>query len=471
MFDPDRRRLPPIHEVLAWPGLEPVLAEKGRGATLRAVRSALERAREAIVRGQEPAVDVASLASSARSALLEERAWLRPVINATGILLNTGLGRAPLASEAAEAVDRVVRGYCNLEFDLDRGERGSRTGGVEPLLTRLTGAEAAVVVNNNAAATILAVRSLAAGREVVVSRGQLVEIGGSFRLPEIIEVSGARLVEVGTTNKTRLDDYARAIGPNTAALLRVHPSNYRVVGFTEEVGIAGLAGLGLARDLWTIDDVGSGALAPGLPPHVRGEPTATEGIAAGADLVLFSADKLLGGPQAGILVGSREAVALAKKDPLMRALRVDKMTLAALEATLTLALDPALGGARIPLWAFLNTSRERLLDRARRLADAIRAGSGLGATVEESTAFLGGGSAPLEPLPTAVVRVVPPFPPPWGSEGAWARALRLGDPPVVARVQGGAVLFDLRAVLESEDPSIVEAVRRSTGTQPSARPG
>jgi L-seryl-tRNA(Ser) seleniumtransferase len=461
MIDPDRRRLPPVHEVLAWPGLGPILAEKGRGATLRAVRSALEDAREAIVRGLEPAVDVASLARAARASLAGERPWLRPVINATGILLNTGLGRAPLASEAAEAVDRVVRGYCNLEFDLDRGERGSRTGGVEPLLTRLTGAEAAVVVNNNAAATILAVRALAKGREVVVSRGQLVEIGGSFRLPEIIEVSGARLVEVGTTNKTRLDDYARAIGPATAALLRVHPSNYRVVGFTEEVAIAELAKLSRERGLRTIDDIGSGALAPGSPPHVRGEPTATEGIAAGADLVLFSGDKLLGGPQCGILVGSKEAIQLARKDPLMRALRVDKMTLAALEATLHLALDPALAAARIPLWSFLNVGRETLMERADRLAETFRLEFGLAATVEESTAFLGGGSAPLEPLPTAVVRVGPPFPADSPTEGAWARTLRLGDPAVVARVQGGAVLFDLRAVFEGDDPAIVEAVRRS----------
>jgi L-seryl-tRNA(Ser) seleniumtransferase len=470
MIDPDRRRLPPVHEVLAWPGLEPLLATKGRGATLVAVRSAIERAREAIVRGLTPAVDVESLGQAVRATLMQEKPWLRPVINATGILLNTGLGRAPLAAEAAEAVDRVVRGYCNLEFDLDRGERGSRTDGVEALLIRLTGAEAAAVVNNNAAATILAVRALAKGREVIVSRGQLVEIGGSFRLPEIIEVSGARLVEVGTTNKTRLDDYVRAIGPDTAALLRVHPSNYRVVGFTEEVAIADLARLALERDLWMIDDIGSGALAPGLPPHVRGEPTATEGIAAGADLVLFSADKLLGGPQAGILVGSLEAIQLARRDPLMRALRVDKMTLAALEATLHLALAPGLAGSRIPLWSFLNASKESLLDRAGKLEEVFRGKFGLEATVIESTAFLGGGSAPLEPLPTAVVRVGPPFPAGSGSEGDWARTLRMGDPSVVTRVQGGAVFFDLRAVAEGDDSSIVEAVRRSIEASSSPAP-
>jgi L-seryl-tRNA(Ser) seleniumtransferase len=461
MTDPDRRRLPPVHEVLDWPGFAALLASRGREASLEAVRSAIEQARRAIVRGMEPAVDVESLARVAEASLLGRRPWLRPVINASGILLNTGLGRAPLASEAAEAVDRVVRGYCNLEYDLDQGERGSRTDGVEPLLTRLTGAEAAVVVNNNAAATILAVRALAEGREVVVSRGQLVEIGGSFRLPEIIEVSGARLVEVGTTNKTRLGDYERAIGPDTAALLRVHPSNYRVVGFTEDVAIADLASLGRERDLWTIDDIGSGALAPGLPPRVRGEPTATEGIAAGADLVLFSGDKLLGGPQCGILIGSNEAIRLARRDPLMRALRVDKMTLAALEATLSLAIDPAFAGSRIPLWSFLDATIESLRGRAEALAATFRAEHRLEATVVESTAFLGGGSTPLEPIPTAVVRVGPPFPGGSASERAWARALRLGDPAVVARVQGGAVLFDLRAVAGPDDVLLAEAVRRS----------
>jgi L-seryl-tRNA(Ser) seleniumtransferase len=463
MSDPARRRLPPVHEVLAWPGLMPLLGTKGREATVEAVRAAIDQARQALVNGLDVAVDVESLGQSAKAAILRRRAWLRPVVNATGILLNTGLGRAPLAAEAAEAVDRVVRGYCNLEIDLDTGERGSRMGGVEPLLVKLTGAEAATVVNNNAAATILAVRALARGREVIVSRGQLVEIGGSFRLPEIIEVSGARLVEVGTTNKTRLEDYARAIGPDTAALLRVHPSNYRVVGFTEEVAIADLARLGRDRGLRVIDDIGSGAIAPGLPPGVRGEPTAVEGVEAGADLCLFSGDKLLGGPQCGLLVGSKEAVGLARRDPLMRALRVDKMTLAALEATLILALDPALAGRRIPLWSFLHVELPALLARAESLAEAIRRDAGLDATVVESTAFLGGGSAPLEPIPTAVVRVAAPFPFASPTEGAWARALRLGDPSVVARVQGGAVLFDLRAVTDAEDAVILEAIMRSAG--------
>ena len=463
MSDPARRRLPPVHAVLNWPGLESSIADRGREATLRAVRAVLDEARASIGRGEDPAVDVESLGRRAETAMAGDRPWLRPVLNATGILLNTGLGRAPLAAEAAEAVDRVVRGYCNLEIDLDTGDRGLRADGVADLLRRLTGAEAAAVVNNNAAATILSVRALAAGREVIVSRGQLVEIGGSFRLPEIVEVSGARLREVGTTNKTRLSDYARAIGPETAALLRVHPSNYRVEGFTEEVPIADLASLAGERDLWMIDDIGSGALATGLPPHVRGEPTASEGLAAGADLVLFSGDKLLGGPQCGILIGSREAVEPLRRDPLMRALRVDKMTLAALEATLRLALQPSRAGLSIPLWAFLNASIEGLRERAARLTEAFRSELGLDASVVESSAFLGGGSAPLEPIPTAVVRVGPPFPDPWPSEATWARALRRGETPVVTRVQGGAVLFDLRAIAEAEDSLLLAAVRAVSG--------
>jgi L-seryl-tRNA(Ser) seleniumtransferase len=372
------------------------------------------------------------------------------------------LGRAPLAAEAVDAVADVARGYSNLEFNLETGERGRRTEGVAALLRRLTRAEAAAVVNNNAGATVLALRALASGREVVVSRGQLIEIGGSFRLPEIFEVSGARLREVGTTNRTRLADYERAIGPETAALLRVHPSNFRVVGFTESVGIAELAALAHARGLKAIDDIGSGVLGPGLPPGVTGEPTAAEGLAAGADLVLASGDKLLGGPQCGLLLGTREAVGRVESDPLMRALRVDKMTLAALEATLRLALDPALAARRVPLWAFLTTPLGALRDRAGRLADALRADPGLNASAVEATAFLGGGSTPAEPIPTAAVRVAPPLPPPWESEGRWARALRLGDPPVVARVQGGAVMFDLRTVDPADDDRLLDAVRRAT---------
>ena len=338
---------------------------------------------------------------------------MRAVINATGVMLHTGLGRAPLAPEAVAAVAEVASGYCNLELDLDDGMRGRRASGIAGLLRELTGAEAATVVNNNAGATVLALRAMAAGREVIVSRGQLVEIGGSFRLPEIFEVSGARLREVGTTNKTRLSDYQRAIGPETAAILRVHPSNFRIVGFTEQPELAEIVELAHAHGLWAIDDIGSGALRQGCPPGVDDEPTATDGIAAGADLVLFSGDKLLGGPQCGILLGRREAIGRIEADPLMRALRVDKMTLAALEATLRLATDAEHARERIPLWAMIAAPVSELTARAESLAGIMRSELGLNAAVMPSESFIGGGSVPILPIPTAVVAVSPPFPIPW----------------------------------------------------------
>jgi L-seryl-tRNA(Ser) seleniumtransferase len=355
----------------------------------------------------------------------------------------------------------VAIGYSNLEFDLADGTRGRRTAGVAELLRDLTGAEAATVVNNNAGATVIALRALAAGREVIVSRGQLIEIGGSFRLPEIFEVSGARLREVGTTNKTRLSDYRSAIGPETAAILRVHPSNFRIVGFTEQPGLTELVQLAHAHGLWAIDDIGSGAIRPGSPPRVEDEPTAAESVADGADLVLFSGDKLLGGPQCGILVGSREAIGRIEVDPLMRALRVDKMTLAALEATLRLAADADHAARRIPLWAMIAAPLPGLRDRAASLAEVLRSEMGVNATAVASEAFIGGGSVPIHAIESAAVAVAPPFPIPGqeGSEAAWAEALRLGDPPVVGRVQKGAVILDLRTVPSEKDPQLLDAIR------------
>ncbi|HWE40772.1 MAG TPA: L-seryl-tRNA(Sec) selenium transferase [Isosphaeraceae bacterium] len=450
---PPFRRLPPVNAVLDRPSLADAIRGRGREAVVGAVRAAIERAREALRDGGDVAIDVDELARLAGASLADDGPRLRPVLNATGILLHTGLGRAPLAAEAAEAVARVARGYCNLEIDLDTGDRGRRADGVAELLRRLTGAEAATVVNNNAGATVLVLRALAAGKEVVVSRGQLVEIGGSFRLPEIFGVSGARLREVGTTNRTRLEDYAKAIGPETAALLRVHASNYRIVGFAEEVPIGPLARLAAERGLAAIDDVGSGALAPGRPNLPAAEPTIAEGLAVGADVVLASGDKLLGGPQCGLIVGKSAAIARVERDPLMRALRVDKLTLAALEATLRLAL----AGRDVPLWSFLDAPIDSLRDRAGRLAESLRADPGLDATAVDSTAFLGGGSVPAESLPSAAVRLVPPA---IGREADLARALRLGDPSVFPRVHAGAVLLDLRALPEADDPALLAAVRR-----------
>jgi L-seryl-tRNA(Ser) seleniumtransferase len=432
---------------------------RGRAAVLGAIRAELASLRAAIRQGETIRTDLEGITERIRRSLSSSRPAVRPVLNATGVLLHTGLGRAPLAAEAIEAVAVASRGYCALEFDLETAERGQRSDAVAGLLRELTGAEAATVVNNNAAATVLALKSLAAGREVIVSRGQLVEIGGSFRLPEIFAASGAVLREVGTTNRTRLADYERAIGPQTAALLRVHASNFRIIGFTESVPIAELAALGRSHGLWTIDDTGSGALGPGLPPGVAAdEPTAVGSIDAGADLVLFSGDKLLGGPQCGVLLGTRPAIARVASDPLMRAFRVDKMTLAALEATLRLALDREVAHRRIPLWAALTASTDVLLKRAHALAAELRADPGLAADAWLTEAHLGGGSAPGQPLASAAVRIAPPFPGDVDAS-ALARRLRQGEPAVVPRIQSGWLVLDLRAIPEADDCHVLAAVR------------
>jgi len=451
--------MPPVGAVLEHELLVDSVDARGRVAVLRAVRAALEDTRCGLRRGMDLAADPESLARRSRAILEGAQATLRPVINATGVLLHTGLGRAPLADEAIAAVALVARGYCNLEIDLEGGTRGRRNAGIARLLCELTGAAAATAVNNNAAATLLALRALAAGREVIVSRGQLIEIGGSFRLPEIFEASGARLREVGTTNKTRLSDYQRALGPETAAILRVHRSNFRIVGFTEDPELSDLVRLAHDNGLWMIDDIGSGALGPGQPLQAGDEPTVALGVSAGADLVLFSGDKLLGGPQCGIMVGTDEAIGRVEGDPLARALRLDKMTLAALEATLRLVADADRATARIPLWSMITTPISTLAIRAEKLVAVLRDELGLSAAVVPADSFIGGGSAPIHPIPTAAVGISPPFPAHHDSEAALARALRQGVPPVVARVQKGMILLDLRTVSEDRDPDLLDAVR------------
>jgi len=452
------RQLPPVGAVLEHDLLAASLRARGRVAVLHAVRAALEEARSSLRAGVAAAADPDSLALRSRAILENQRPALRSVINATGILLHTGLGRAPLAAEAIAAVALVARGYCNLELDLEEGTRGRRTLGIARLVRALTGAEAATVVNNNAGATVLALKALAAGREVIVSRGQLVEIGGSFRLPEIFEVSGAILREVGTTNKTRLADYERAIGTNTAAILRVHRSNFRIVGFTEDPELAELVQLAHAHGHSMIDDIGSGALGPGMPPCVGGEPTAAGAITAGADLVLFSGDKLLGGPQCGIMAGGEKVISRIERDPLMRALRLDKMTLAALEATLRLASDSDRATHQIPLWSMISTPVAALAARANTLAEALRSQTGFAVAVVPAESYLGGGSAPVQPIPSVAVALSSPFPTPFASEADLAKALRQTDPSVVTRVQKGLVLLDLRTVSELEDPVLLDAL-------------
>ncbi len=388
----------------------------------------------------------------------ESRAILRTVINATGIVLHTNLGRSPLAEEAAQAAYEAAHGYLNLELDLDSGKRSSRQSAVREWLCRLTGAESATAVNNNAAATVIVLRSLAMGKEVIISRGQLIEIGGSFRIPDIMGVSGAILREVGTTNITRLADYERAIGPNTGALLQVHSSNYRISGFTKSVPLADLVALGKKHGLPVIDDIGSGALLDFARFGFQGEPVARASIAAGADLVLFSGDKLLGGPQAGIIAGRREWIQKIEKDPLMRAFRLDKMTLAALEATLRLYLNEERALREVPVLRLLGTPLAELHQRAEKLAEQLRGFAGLASvTTAEDVAYVGGGSLPDQSMKSWVVEIAADS----VGDAELARRLRLGMPAVMARLRGGKLVFDVRTIFAHQETSLVEAVRNA----------
>jgi L-seryl-tRNA(Ser) seleniumtransferase len=406
-------------------------------------RAELARRRTELLAG---ATDEPDLAARAAARLTPS---LRRVLNATGVVVHTNLGRAPLAAAAREAVARVAEGYANLELDLAAGARGARHDHVEGLLRELTGAPAALAVNNCAAATLLAVAALAVGdgpvgrgREIVVSRGQLVEIGGGFRIPEVVAQAGARLVEVGTTNRTRLADVAGALGAETGAVLRVHPSNFRTLGFTEDVAIEDLCTLGVP----VIDDVGSGVLADDVELFGE-EPAVRRSVRAGAAVVTFSADKLLGGPQAGVLVGEADAIAACRRHPLARAVRIDKLSLAALEATLALYRDPALARRELPVLAMLEAPRAELDARARALATAA------GGEVVEAVARVGGGALPLLELPGPAVAV----------EASLAEPLRRGEPPVVGRLSDGRLLLDVRTLTDAEAALAGEAVRAARG--------
>ena len=457
-----RRSLPSIHWLITRPELVQHTEQHGRERVVSITRELLDEIRAI------PDLTVPLTSDFIVNRLLDrlelEEHNLQRVINATGVLLHTGLGRAPLGPRVLASLKEASTGYCNLEFDLITGERSNRGEAVSELLHELTGAEAAAVVNNNAGATLLALRVLAADRSVIVSRGQLVEIGGSYRLPEVFEASGARLVEVGTTNKTRLGDYERAITSETAALLRVHTSNYEVVGFTESVPIEDLARLAASRGIVCIDDIGSGALSPQLPPGLRGEPSISASLAAGANLVLASGDKLLGGPQCGLILGDRRLVARIIRDPLMRALRVDKLTLTALEAVLRLARSPSLACSEIPLWRFLATDRVQLASRARKILEQVRPPDYLQFRIVNTDAQIGGGSVPSQLLPSVAIRIDILENGLIANESELARFLRNGTVAVVPRVQGGAVWLDLKAVFEYEDSDLVRCL---SGLMPS----
>src|SRR5436305_6718846 len=413
------------------------LAGEPAPLAVEAARAALARAREEVKAGHDPG----DLVERAVQELVSARApSLRRALNATGVIVHTNLGRAPLAEAALERALEVGRSYSNLEYDLTAGTRGSRQDHVAGILRRLTGAESALVVNNNAAAVMLALAALAEGREVLVSRGELIEIGDGFRIPDVLVRSGARLREVGTTNRTRTADYERALGPETAVLLRVHQSNFRVVGFTEQPSVAELVALARRHGLPLVDDLGSGALLPSNTVLLGDEPLARDSLAAGADLVCFSGDKLLGGPQAGIVVGRSELVETLRRHPLQRALRADKLTLAALEATLALYLDAP---ERIPVVRMAREDAAVVRERAERLASLV------GGDVEETVARAGGGALPLAELPSFACAV----------EEQLAAKLRSADPAVVGVIRDGRTLLDCRTIADDEVDLVAAAVR------------
>ncbi len=445
------RQLPSVDRLLQSEPGQALLARFGHDLTLQALRQALATRRAQILAGSAASPDDEGLLREAAEELEALVApSLRPVINATGVIVHTNLGRAPLSAAAQAAVTAIGAGYSTLEYDLASGERGSRAVHAERLLTRLTGAEAALVVNNTAAALLLSLTALCRGREVIISRGQLIEIGGGFRVPEVMVQSGARLVEVGTTNRTHLGDYESAIGENTAAILVAHHSNFKVIGFTAEPDLAELAEICHARQLPLIFDQGSGALLDTGRFGLDHEPTVAEGIAAGCDLVTFSGDKLLGGPQAGILVGRADLVAQARRHPLARAVRADKLCLAALSATLTHYLsDEAV--REVPVWRMVAQPVESLRARADDWAARLSA-AGLDAEVLPGAATVGGGSLPGETLAGFVVAIAHAAP------SAYAARLRRQEPPVIARIQAERLLFDPRTVLPGQDESLMAAL-------------
>jgi L-seryl-tRNA(Ser) seleniumtransferase len=453
------RRLPAVDELLHLEPLADLQKIHPRGLIVNAVRQELENARRAVLTGQREALlpERNELVRRIVKRVQEQaRSSLRRVINGTGVIVHTNLGRSLLAESAVKLMVEVSRNYSNLEFDLSEGERGSRYSHVEGILKELTKAEAALVVNNNAAAVYLALQTHAQGKEVIVSRGELVEIGGSFRIPDVMARSGAILVEVGTTNKTRLSDYELAITPQTQIILKVHKSNFEILGFTEEVPLAELAALGNRRGIMVMEDLGSGCFVDLSKYGLKHEPTVQETLAAGADLVTFSGDKLLGGPQAGLILGKARYVDPIKKNPLNRAFRIDKLTLAALEATLQLYRREEEAMEKIPTLAMLNAPLQALKSRARRLAARLhRVSEGrLHLEILPGNSRVGGGALPIQTLPTFMVALACSA----MSAAKLEERLRNNDPPIISRIEQEKVLLDVRTIKDDEIPAIERAL-------------
>jgi L-seryl-tRNA(Ser) seleniumtransferase len=447
------RKLPSVEKVLQRAEIQQATQETGRTAVVESVRQAIDEARQEIANGQ-PCPSLSTLVERALLCLQgRNKPSLRRVINATGVVIHTNLGRAPLSADARAAVDLVAEGYSNLEYDLGAGARGSRYVHAEQLLTQLTGAGAAMLVNNNAGALLLVFTALGQTKEVVISRGQLIEIGGGFRIPEVLAQSGAQLVEVGTTNRTHAGDYEQAINENTVLLMHVHHSNFRVLGFTEETALSELVDLAGQHSLLVVEDLGSGCLLDTSPFGLAHEPTVQEAIQQGADLVCFSGDKLLGGPQAGIIAGRADLVASLKRHPLARALRVDKTTIAGIQATLLhYARDEAT--EKIPVWQMISLAADEIDERANAWCEKLKRAE-VDAEVIPGLSTVGGGSLPGETLPTSLVALR------LTSPDSVAAVLREGEPAVVARIEAGQLILDPRTVLPGEEQDLLSAVERA----------
>lgn len=446
-----RRGLPAVHRFLDDPRLSAYRRSLGPGLVKAAVAETLDAVRRGLAAGGDAPPYEMLVSRVAHALAAEESRGLVEVVNGTGVLLHTNLGRAPLAGEAIEAIRAIASGYSNLEFDLGSGSRGSRYARLSALLRETTGAEDGLVVNNNAAAILLVLDTFAKGREVIVSRNQLIEIGGGFRLPDVLRRSGATLVEVGATNKVYLDDFAHALSPRTALLMRSHTSNYRIEGFVSDVGARELAELGRRAGVPTLEDLGSGALVDLAEFGLPREPTVRDVVATGIDLVAFSGDKLLGGPQAGIIAGTSVAISRLRTNPLLRALRVDKATIAALAATLRLYLDGS-WRTSVPFYRMLGATIPDLQARAATLAARLAAAP-LEASVERTIAFTGGGALPLAPIPSVALGLLPR-----GDPNGLATRLRAARPAVVGRVEDRMVLIDLRTVSPDQDAAVAAAV-------------
>ncbi|HLA84249.1 MAG TPA: L-seryl-tRNA(Sec) selenium transferase [Thermoguttaceae bacterium] len=470
MSAPDHQRLknlPAVETLLQDPAVARLADDVPRRVLVECVRRAVDSLRGELIEGRVGVEDASSDADALRQILVERiraqaaaatKPYYQKVINATGIILHTGLGRAVLPAVALARFQEELGGYSLLQTDLETGRRSRRDAPIERLLQTLTGAEAATVVNNNAAATMIVLNTIGQGREVIVSRGQLVEIGGSFRLPDVMAKSGVRMVEVGTTNKTHARDYEAAITDATAAIMRVHPSNYKISGFTSEVPLDTLVEIAHRHGLPLIDDVGAGSLVDFSQFGFEPEPTLGESIRAGADIVTSSGDKLIGATQAGIILGRADLVEAVRKNPLARIVRVDKLTLSALEATLSLFLDETTALAEVPTLAMLRRGPDDVGRQAERIAEAVlRAVPGAGVTVVDGCSQMGSGSLPTQNLPTRLVTLDPPD----GSADGLALALRGCRPPVFARIQKDQILIDPRTVLDGEEPLLVEAIVRS----------